>query len=770
MESDLGNQVIAGIDAEKGNTTQRPLDLGNISTPELGLLSPQRNEIAPRGLGRDAALIVYSERLRQSYRANERGIRDGMLKLGKAVRDGQTIAVSCFCRAGQICHADIVKNAIEKVGRSLVREADRERALGGVEHSSSELRPNPRTERAISEILSVSRTDLILSKLDDTEGRNRSEHASHLNQHSQLIRELYERGSVVRDGVLITPKENSSFAQPPTVTTVEYALKRLEPLVSGSNAKDLAQQIVDYGAKIAGDSADRDTQIKVFNWIYGALDGRHDFLKADEKISRKETKEERFDRSLREIATLAEEMGKLEPSDRHILLDDVHERSEANDIDRNEEELSLEAVYEQALGRDEFQPIDAKGSTSDIQGFERVELENTMNLSRLAADMSKEELDRWVSVRLPVLDEMLESGTSVDALLKPFQNHIYQTAKNDPSNKQAALDDLRFATAYIGHQLKQPESRLRHSNPRYRKYASMLDNASSRSELMDAASRIRHENARLGLQWGTMTRADKEETTQALTTKEMQFLFTEISPRHYTSEMTALRLSYANSGNAARTRTEAMIRGEIAPGKEAFRLIESLESRLERRSLTDSLSATKHFLQSLRTSNDELRYKNGFDHSEAYRRLPPDERDYVYQRAVIQKEKLEAKSIGAATETQVPARAAIFPTEGAAAKVAGSLRDALKGDLTELLTNNPSIDGRELTARTIRMIDNRLEKLATKMASEEHVISWSKELGSGMSQLLQAGIEHRNGARDRDRGSNGRGTATRSQTHSIHER
>ncbi|HCA57771.1 MAG TPA: hypothetical protein DEP46_07310, partial [Blastocatellia bacterium] len=100
MESDLGNQVIAGIDAEKGNTTQRPLDLGNISTPELGLLSPQRNEIAPRGLGRDAALIAYSERLRQSYRANERGIRDGMLKLGKAVRDGQTIAVSCFCRAG----------------------------------------------------------------------------------------------------------------------------------------------------------------------------------------------------------------------------------------------------------------------------------------------------------------------------------------------------------------------------------------------------------------------------------------------------------------------------------------------------------------------------------------------------------------------------------------------------------------------------------------------------------------------------------------------
>lgn len=770
MESDLGNQVIAGIDAEKGNTTQRPLDLGNISTPELGLLSPQRNEIAPRGLSRDAALIAYSERLRQSYRANEGGIRDGMIKLGEALRDGQTIAVSCFCRAGQICHADVVKNAIEKVGRSLVRGADRERALGGAEHSSSELRPNPRTERAINEILSVSRTDLILSKLDDTEGRNRSEHASHLNEHSQLIRELYERGSVVRDGVLITPKENSCVAQPPAVTTVEYALKRLEPLISESRAKELAPQIVDYGTKIAGDSADRDTQIKVFNWIYGALEGRHELLKTGKGVSPNETKEERFDRSLREIATLAEEMGKLEPSHREVLLDDVKEQFQASDVDRNDEELSLEAVYEQALGRDEFQPIDAKGSAGNLREFERVELENTTNLSRLAADMSNEELDRWVNVRLPVLDEMLESGTSVENLLKPYQNDLYQTAKHDPANKQAAIDNLRFATAYIEHQLMQPDSKLRHSNPRYRKYATMLDYASSRNELMDAASRIRHENARIGLQWGAMTIADKSETTRPLTTREMQFLFTEISPRHYTSEMTALRLSYANSGNAARTRTEAMMRGEISPGKEAIRLIESLESRLERRNLTDSLSATKHFLQSLKTPNNELRYKNRFDHSEAYRRLPPDERDYVYQRAVIQKEKLEAKSIGAATETQVPARAGIFPTEGAAAKVAGSLRDALKGDLTELLTNNPSIDGRELTARTIRMIDNRLEKLATKMASEEHVISWSKELGSGMSQLLQAGIEHRNGARDRDRGLNGRGTATRSQTHSIHER
>ncbi|HMO82467.1 MAG TPA: hypothetical protein PKD24_16960 [Pyrinomonadaceae bacterium] len=767
MQTDLSNQVLARIDGETRDTTRRTLDLGNISTPELGLLLPQRSEIAPRGLGRDAALIAYSERLRENYRANEGGMRDGMLKLGEAVRNGQTIAVSCFCRAGQICHADIVKNAIEKVGRSLVREAAQQKALGGIEHSSSDLRPNPRTARAINELLSVSRSDLILAKLGDTEGRNRSEQASHLNAHSQFLRDLYERGAVVRDGVLISPKENPSPAPPLAITTVEYALKRLEPIINESRAREIAPQLVEYGQSIAGTSADRDTKIKVFNWLYGALEGRHDLLTADERVFRNETKDERFDRALNEIATLAEEMRKLEPSDRLVLLDDVNERTDANDIDRNEGELSLETVYEHALDRDEIrQQIDPKGSISGLQEFERVELDNT-TLSRLAAEMSKEELDHWINVRLPVLDEMLESGTYVDAILKPFQNDIYQAAKEDPANKQAAIDDLRFATAYIEHQLKQPESKLRHFNPRYRNYAAMLENAASRSEVMDAASKIRLENARLGLQWETLTEAEKTNTPRPLTSKEMQFLFTEVSPRHYTAEMTALRLAYSNSGIAARTKTAALMRGEIEPSKEAMQLIESLGSRLERRHSTDSLSATKHFLQSLKTPNEELRYKNGFDHSEVYKKLPPAERDFVYQRAVFQKEQLEAKSIGNGPNEPGPKQDQA-QIENVSAKIGTALRGALKGDLVELLTRNPEIKGRELADRTSRIIESNLEKLGPKTVSDAAVTSWSREVGAGMSQLLQAGIEHRRGVNERDRG---RGTVeTRTPANQAYER
>ena len=728
MQADLSNQVLARVNDEARETTRRTLDLGNISTPELGLLLPRRSEIAPRGLGRDDALIAYSERLRQSYRTNEGGIRDGMLKLGEAFRDGQTIAISCFCRAGQICHADVVKNAIEKVGKSLVREAAREKALGSTEHSPSYLRSNPRTDRAISDILSVSRSDLILSKIGDTEGRNRSEHASHLNEHSQFVRDLYERGSVVRDGVLISPKEIPSPSPPLAVTTAEYAVKKLQRILSESKAKELAPQILEHGKAIAGNSADRETQIKVFNWIYGALEGKHDLLKADERISRDETEDQRFDRTLKDIATLGEEMSKLEPSDRLVLLDDVRELSGVSDIDRTEGELSLKTSYERASDREDIRPeIDPKRSIGGLNEFERVELGDT-SLSRLAVDMSKVELDKWINIRLPVIDEMLESGISVDAILKPFQNDIYHAAKED-QDKQAAIDDLRFATAYIEHQLKQPESKLRRENSRYRKYATMLDNASSRSELMDAASQIRHENARVGLQWGTLTRDEKAETTRPLTSKEMQFLFTEISPRHYTGEMTALRLAYSNSGDAARTKTDALMRGEIEPSKEAIQLIESLESRLERPRSTDSLAATKHFLQSLKTPNDGLRYKNAFDHSDIYRKLPPAERDFVYQRAVLQKERLETRNNDRALDRQSPKPATAHTSQ---AVNFNALRDELKTRFTEFVTTNPKLADRELSEGVVLILETSLASTGLeRRAGPESIKALSRELVEG---------------------------------------
>ncbi len=210
MEFDLSDEVIAQNDESENRLPRRTLDLANIRTPELSLLSPQRNEIAPKGRPREAALIAFSERLRNSYKTNEGDFRDGMLLLGQTLRDGQTISVSCFCRAGEMCHADVVKMAIEKVSDQIkIREAAERSQTVKTKQLPEIQRSNPRTLRAISEILSVSRSDMLLAKIDNTEGRSQSEHASYLNRYSQFARDLYERGAIARDGVLISPKRNS---------------------------------------------------------------------------------------------------------------------------------------------------------------------------------------------------------------------------------------------------------------------------------------------------------------------------------------------------------------------------------------------------------------------------------------------------------------------------------------------------------------------------------------------------------------------------------
>lgn len=731
MQNNLSNQVIVRIGEKTSDTPRRTLDLGNIHTPELGLLSPRRSEIAPRGVGRDAALIAYSERLGQSYRTNEGGIRDGMLKLGEAFRDGQTITVSCFCRAGQICHADVVKMAVEKVGQSLIRETAREKAQRVMEKSPSDLPSNPRTARAVNEILSVGRSDLILAKLEDTEGRNRSEHASHLNGHSQWVRDLYERGATVRSGVLISPKENPSSSPRLAVTTNEYAVKRLSSLVSESRAKELAPQIVEYGQKIAGTTADRDTQIRVFNWIYGALEGRNDLLKADERASEAATKEGRFERTLNEIAFLADEMSKLEPSDRSVPAEQLIEL-EGNEKEQSVDDPSHEKAYEDAISPEEHVTlIESDHIIRGTQEFERVQLEDT-TLSQLAGEMSKKELDRWIDVRLPVLDELLESGTPVDEILRQFQNNLYHATKEGTAEKQSAIDDLKFASAYIERQLKQPESRLRRFNTRYRNYAAMLENAISRDEVMEAASKIRLENAKVGSQWKTLPEAEKANTPPPLSAKEMQFLFTEVSPRHYTSEMTAAKLSYMSVGNDAKTKTEALMRGEILPSPEAAQLIESLESRLGRRQLKDSVSATKHFLQSLKTPNSELRYKNEFDHSEIYRKLPAAERDFVYQRAVLQKECLETRLVDRASDRQTPASTTVHKSP---ATDFNALREDLKTRFLEFVTTNPKLDDRELSEGVTLILETSLANKGLEgRADHESVRALSRELSDGIGK------------------------------------
>ncbi|MEZ5305550.1 MAG: hypothetical protein R2684_00245 [Pyrinomonadaceae bacterium] len=689
MEYDLSNKVIARLNESESSLPRRSLDLGNIITPELGLLSPNRNEIAPRGKSREAALIAYSERLRNSYKQNDFGLKDGMVMLGEAFRNGQSISITCFCRAGQTCHADVVKLAIEKVAKAIdARELDRASRHSPAREPS--FRPsNPRTERAINEILSFSKSDLLLSRLDDTNGLNQSEHASYLNGQNQVLRDLYERGGTVKDGILIIPKEIQELKSPLRITTQEYGVKRLEPVIGLERSRDVVPQILEYGKAIAGGGADRETEAKVFRWIYDALDGKQEFLEESKDESRTESIVERFERTLDDVARLAEEMSRLEPSDHSIeyeAFDESYIQTNAHSLGEAFEDI---ADHENDRGPEQ----DFEHIRSSV-GFERVDLESTP-LKLLAAEMSTEEFQHWAQVRLPALDDALENGINPSITLKLLKARVEKGIQKVTEAKALSLEDLRFASAYLEHQLKQPETRLRHFNERYRDYAQMLDRCQSREEVIDASSRIRIENASARTHAEQKGQHHDSKSLSALTSKELQMLFTEPSPRHYTSEMIVSKLNYAGDGASRNAKTEALLKGEIEPGPEARKLIDSLESRMGRKYIDESLAATRHFLQSLKTPNEELRYKNSFDHRELYRKLAPSERDFVFQRATEQKDRLVSTTQNFSDQHGLRTDITI-----------GQLQDAMK---TELLASSRSnSDPALFKDRASRILDEYL--------------------------------------------------------------
>lgn len=720
MEYDLSDKVVARLnESESTVPTRRSLDLGNIITPELGLLSPNRNEIAPRGRSREAAILAYSERLRNSYKQNEFGLKDGMVMLGEAFRNGQSISISCFCRAGQMCHADVVKLAIEKVAKAIdARELDRATRHSPAQESN--FRPsNPRTERAINEILSFSKSDLLLSKLDDTNGRNQSEHASYLNGQTQFLRDLYERGGTVKDGILIIPKDIQDLKSPLQVATQEYGVRRLEPSIGSERSREVVPQLLEYGKAIAGSGADRETEAKVFRWIYDALDGKQQFLEESKEKSRTESTVERFERTLDDIAKVAEEMKRLEPSDHSFQYEAFEEsyiQAHAHSIDEEFEDIA-DHMGDLASERD----LEHVHSTL---GFERVKLEDAP-LNLLASEMSAEEFQHWAQVRLPALDDALENGIKPSITLRLLKARVEKAVQRGTETMALSLGDFRFASAYLEHQLKRPETRLRHFNERYRDYAQMLDRCQSRQEVIDASSRIRIENASAGLLGEQNGQRQDSKSLTALTSKELQMLFTEQSPRHYTSEMIVAKLNYAGDGVSRNAKTEALLMGEIAPGPEARKLVDSLESRMGRNYLDESLSATKHFLQSLKTPNEELRYKNSFDHRELYRKLPPAERDFVYQLATKQKEQLETT---ARPTAQAPSKNGYegFDTPRSNLQIE-KLQETMKRELLELYHSNPD---RELVKETTdRVLMRHLDSIGLVSTNEEARSSMTLELG-----------------------------------------
>lgn len=774
-KADSADKVILQNSTAEAPTAKRLLDLNNIQTASLRGLSPTEKEMEALRIDAKLALTDYAERLRHDYQTNRDNFRDGLRILSDSLEKGEQISITCSCRSNNsLCHADVVKMAVEKVNAQVKNTSiikDRRESPISIQENSktSPVKQtrylNPRTQKAINEILSISENDRALEKINQTDGRNRSEQASYLGKLSPFIRDLYERGANIVDGNLIVPQEKLTDSQPLTVTTEAHAVERISKILEDeTRAKELAPVVVEYGHKIAGVTADGETKLKVFGWIYDSLEGK------SVSLLNENGEKPDFNETLEKIRGLAEEMHSLEPLDKteFVPLSEIEKNYSADSlIEMSGDVLNPGEIYEEAINP-EFNEQSFELETNEkikTEGFERLDLMTDM--PRIPADYSEDEIIQLINETLPEIDRQLENGIPQKEILAPFNEAIRQSAHNDAQkrlefiyqkqkhhqkasqsngkdreinqnlNRQLAnivllhqnvielqspteylqaekeaiktfyrrqkqevgslltrIDEVRenhsgtsekgdeiplkkelnktreaqpnfafklensteivvgtpseetvqkrnFVLSYTNYQLQKPETRLRSQNERYRDFAARLETAASRDEVMKNSAEIRSENAALGFRWKDVSPPEREKLVPPLTNREMQFLFTESSPAHYTGEMTATRLSYAHSGASRRALAQSLLKGEISPSPEAQKLIESLESRLQRREIKDSLLATKHFCLSIKTPNERLKYKNGFDHQEIYRKLPPQEKDFVYARATQQKENLE---------------------------------------------------------------------------------------------------------------------------------
>ncbi|MEP7038094.1 MAG: hypothetical protein ABI891_07100, partial [Acidobacteriota bacterium] len=213
--------------------------------------------------------------------------------------------------------------------------------------------------------------------------------------------------------------------------------------------------------------------------------------------------------------------------------------------------------------------------------------------------------------------------------------------KAKPAERAAA--GYEFAGEYIRYQLKQPEVRLRHESIVYREYAARLDAAKTPSDVVREAYKIRQENHQTAGIWKNAEKDELRNLTRPLSKNEMTLLFLEQPPKNYTAEMSVLKYNFAHYSEAKTRMTAALAAGKLEPGAEAEKLAVSLVERLNRRNLETKHKATKHFFESLKTENEKLRIKNGFDHRALYENLPPHEKDWIYNRATSQRDNLEYK-------------------------------------------------------------------------------------------------------------------------------
>ena len=308
---------------------------------------------------------------------------------------------------------------------------------------------SPRTARAVAAILSQTRADEMLRGLNDSDGRNQSEQASFLAVKSPFLREIYERGGTVLDGVLTVPRENLSAPPEIEIATQHAAVEKLTAITGDTaKAKELAPQLVEMGERIAGSGSDGETRLKVFGWLYRTLEGKQDLLQPQEAEKDAQNlpvySEIGFSEKWQQIVDLSEAMAALEPKDR-LPEKSLDEAIENQTIDRDENLTSVE-IYENGVQIEDGTRPEEIVSGGALIGFERIEVGT--DLPKIPENLSRADFEKLLE-KTGAIDAQLERGVKVNEILKPFKLYV-ETTKLDNELRLVEEESAKTQAKVIG--------------------------------------------------------------------------------------------------------------------------------------------------------------------------------------------------------------------------------------------------------------------------------------------------------------------------------
>ena len=304
------------------------------------------------------------------------------------------------------------------------------------EQSSISKKPenNPRTARSVAAILSQTRNDELLREINQSDGRNQSEQASFLAAESPFLRDIYERGGNVVDGVLVVPRENLTVSPEIEIATTHAAVERLTRITKDEGlAKELAPQFVEMGERIAGSNADGKTRLKVFGWLYRSLEGKQELFEKDltETVERELTtqSESQFAEKWQQIVELSEALAELEPKDKlpENSLESLGENLQGTETAIERDENLITNLYENAEKSESSEHVEEFVSGGSLIGFERVETET--NLPKIPENLSYSDFEKLLD-KTADIDSRLERGVQTREILAPFKRYV-ETTKLD---------------------------------------------------------------------------------------------------------------------------------------------------------------------------------------------------------------------------------------------------------------------------------------------------------------------------------------------------